>query len=408
MAKDRKTIIQILSYAAYDWASSPLPTLHASFVFAVYFTTTVMPEGGTTAWAWMTSLSGFAIALAALLSGGLADRLAWRKILLGVLTVIAIVSAMTLWVITPQLSFIPLALCLSALVIFAAELSFVFYNALLTNVTSKDNIGRVSGFSWGLGYIGAIASLALVLFLFIFPETPPFGLDPNQYEHIRIVMPIAGLWLAVFSIPFFIFVPEGKPEPDAGRIKETWALLSQCPGMIRFLISRMFYADGLVTLFAFGGIFAAHVFGLNQKEVLIFAIITNITAGFGAIFGGMIDDRLGAIRTIRVCLIALIMIGGMIMMAEQVKTFWILGSLLGIFIGPLQSASRSHLARIAPQGAEARTFSFMMLTGKSTAFLGPFFYGLVVSLSGDDRWGMAVVLGFLMLGLALLKDHVKA
>ena len=393
----------VLSYAAYDWAASPLPTLHATFVFAVYFTTVIMPDGGTVAWAWMTALAGIAVAIAAPFSGIIADRYGWRKRSLFVLTLMAIITGGLLWFVQPETRFAVMALGLSAVMIFATELSFVFYNALLPKVATAKTIGRVSGLAWGFGYIGAILSLGLVLGILILPDARPFGLDADGAEHIRITMPLAAIWLAVFVIPFFLYVPEGQPDPEAHNLRQTWRLIKQSPGMVRFLITRMIYADGLVTLFAFGGIFAANVFGLSQTEVLIFAIITNLTAGVGAIVGGWADDRLGAIKTIRFNLIALIIIGAVIMLASTPVMFWVMGSLLGFFIGPLQSASRSHLARLAPKNKEAQVFSFMMLTGKSTAFVGPFLYGVVVLMTGQDRYGMAVVLALLIGGLLLLR-----
>ena len=407
MDKDGSSKKTVLSYAAYDWAASPLPTLHATFVFAVYFTTVIMPEGGTVAWAWMTALSGIAVAIIAPFSGMIADRYGWRKKSLFVLTVMAIVAGVLLWLVQPESRFIALALGLSAVLIFATELSFVFYNALLPKVANTKTIGRVSGLAWGFGYIGAILSLGLVLGVLILPEMPPFGLDADRAEHIRITMPLAAIWLALFVIPFFLYVPEGKPDPAAQNLRQTWRLIRQTPGMLRFLITRMIYADGLVTLFAFGGIFAANVFRLNQTDVLIFAIVTNLTAGIGAIIGGWADDHFGAIKTIRASLVALIIIGAVIMLATDPMMFWAMGSLLGFFIGPLQSASRSHLARIAPKDKEAQVFSFMMLTGKSTAFVGPFLYGLVVLITGQDRYGMAVVLALLIGGLLLLRPAPK-
>ncbi len=407
MDRDGNNKKTVLSYAAYDWAASPLPTLHATVVFAVYFTTVIMPEGGTVAWAWMTALSGIAVAIIAPFSGMIADRYGWLKKSLFVLTVMAIVAGAFLWLVQPESRFIALALGLSAVLIFATELSFVFYNALLPKVANAKTIGRVSGLAWGFGYIGAILSLGLVLGVLILPEMPPFGLDADRAEHIRITMPLAAIWLALFVIPFFLYVPEGKPDPAAQNLRQTWRLIRQTPGMLRFLITRMIYADGLVTLFAFGGIFAANVFGLNQTQVLIFAIVTNLTAGIGAIIGGWADDHFGAIKTIRASLVALIIIGAVIMLTTDPMMFWAMGSLLGFFIGPLQSASRSHLARIAPKDKEAQVFSFMMLTGKSTAFVGPFLYGVVVLITGQDRFGMAVVLAMLIIGLLLLRPATK-
>ncbi len=399
---------EVLSYALYDWASSPMPTLHATFVFAVYFTTTVMPENGTFAWSQMSAFAAFVVAFAAPFLGALADGRAMRKTLLLIMTIIGVISASALWMVKPDVSFASLALVLSAINIIVLELSFVFYNALLVGVSTPKNMGRVSGFSWGLGYIGAIVCLFPAL-AFIMPEIAPFGLDKSMAEHVRITMPLAAVWLLVFSIPFFVYVPEGKKSDGNFKeiLKEGWHVVRTTPGVLRFLIARIFYADALVTLFAMGGIFAAKVFGFEQTDVLLFAILLNITAGIGAMIGGILDDRVGALPTIRVSLIAMVILGITAMITTSATVFWIVGGVLGLFVGPVQSASRSYLARIVPSGTEARAFSFMMLTGKATAFIGPMIYGWLVFLSGQERAGMAIVVLLMLIGFIMLLGHEK-
>ena len=408
MSATKSSTKEIISYALYDWATSPVPTLHATFVFAVYFTTTVMPENGTFAWSQMSALAAFIVAFAAPFFGALADGKAMRKTLLMIVTVIGIISAAALWFVKPDASFATMALVLSAINIVVMEIAFVFYNALIVGVSTPKNIGSVSGFSWGLGYIGAIVCLFLAL-AFVMPEVAPFGLDKSMAEHVRITMPLAAVWLLVFSIPFFIYVPEG--EKSEGSFKEIlvegWQVVRTTPGVLRFLIARIFYADALVTLFAMGGIFAAKVFGFEQTDVLLFAILLNITAGIGAMIGGILDDRVGALPTIRVSLIAMVILGTAAMITTSATMFWIIGGILGIFVGPVQAASRSYFARLVPSGVEARAFSFMMLTGKATAFIGPMIYGWIVFLSGQERLGMSIVVVLMLIGFLLLIGQEK-
>lgn len=394
----------IMAYALYDWASSPVPTLHATFVFAVYFSTAVMPEGGTTAWAWMTAFSAAVVAVLSPLLGAVADQMGKRKSLLAMMSIIGGVSVAALWSIQPDPAYATLALMLSAISIIAMETAFVFYNALLPGVAGRQIIGRVSGFAWGAGYFGAIICLVLALGFFILPEQPGFGLDKETAEHIRITMPFAAVWFLLFAAPFFLFVPEGLKceEPFLPVLKEGWSIVRDTPGLLRFLIARMFYADALVTLFAFGGIYAAKVFDFSQTEVIIFAIVLNITAGFGAVFGGIVDDRLGSLTTIRISLFSLTGFGLAGLLAPNAAVFWIAGSLLGICIGPLQAASRSHALRLSPEGSEARVFGFMMLTGKATAFIGPLIYGWLVLETGSERAGMLSVILLFVMGIGLL------
>ena len=393
-----------VKFGLYDWASSPLPALHATFIFPVYFATSVMPDGGSAAWAWMNAAAALIIAFLAPLLGVVADHFASRKTIMLVLTLIASLAASALWWVTPDVDAALLALIVSAIVIVASELSFVAYNALLPQLAERSVIGRVSGVAWGMGYFGAIICLVLMLAVFVLPETPPFGLDPATLEHIRITMPLAGLWFALFAVPFFLLIREGPrtSKPFLTGLKQGWGAVRSTPGLLRFLLARMLFADALVTLFAMGGIFAARVHGFSQTDVLIFAIILNITAGIGALVGGKADDHLGSLMTIRWALILMILLGGAAIIAQSPPMFWVVGSLLGLFVGPLQASSRSMVARLAPDGTESRVFGFMMLTGKATAFLGPFFYGLLVTITDSDRVGMTVVIVLMALGLVLL------
>ena len=394
------------AWALYDWASSPVPTLHATFIFSVYFATTVMPEGGSAAWAWMTSAAALAVAIMAPLAGRIADRFNASKASLGLVTLGGVIATAALWIIEPDSSFAMTALILSAISIFMMEISFVFYNALLPNVARPDAYGRVSGMAWGLGYAGAIGALAIVLMVFVMPEQAPFGLDKAAAEHVRITMVFAALWLAIFALPLFITVPSStqprSARPLFAELKASLKTAMAIPGMVRFLVARMLFADGLITLFAFGGIYAAKIFGFTQTMVLVFGIVLNITAGIGAALCGRLDDRYGSVAVIRISLIALILLGTIAILAPNEAVFWGAGALLGIFIGPLQSSSRVYVAHKAPAADRASMFGLMMFSGKATSFVGPLGYGILVTASGTDRVGMAIVIALLLAGLAVM------
>ena len=397
-------------WALYDWASSPVPTLHATFVFAVYFTTTIAPENGTVLWAQMTSITALAVALASPFVGRFADSHGLIKQgLTGTLSIGAL-AVIFLWFAEPDTAFITYALLISALSIFMMEISFVFYNALLVHLVPEQKMGRISGIAWGTGYVGAVIALGLALAIFILPETAPFGLDKQAAEHVRATMIFAGAWALIFSIPLFLFVPKPPATPVEGRyfdqIKKAIIEASKIPNMVRFLIARMAFNDGLVTLFALGGIFAAKVYGFTQTEILIFAISLNISAGIGAILGGWADDKLGSLRTVRLSLYGLIIFGTIAILAPSKMIFWGATLLLGIFVGPSQAASRSYVARLAPEASKASLFGLYMLSGKATSFVGPMIYGWLVLATGLERAGMAIVIILTLLGLWLLpKDN---
>ena len=327
----------LISWSLYDWASSPVPTLHATFIFSVYFTTAVMPDGGTAAWAWMTSATALAVAVAAPLLGRLADRHGWLKACLGIVTIIGAVATAGLWFVLPDSHYALTALALSAASIFAMEIGFVFYNAMLPSVATEPEYGRASGLAWGLGYVGAIIALGLVLLLFVLPEEPALGIGKDNAAHIRITMCFAALWLVVFALPLFLFVRQPAAKTDAtpflASLRQSMGLAIRIPDMARFLLARMLFADGLVTLFAFGGIYAATVFGLSQTMVLVFGILLNITAGIGAAGGGFADDRFGSVAVMRGCLVALAGLGTIAVLAPNEAVFWMAGAALGFSSG---------------------------------------------------------------------------
>ncbi|WP_431271457.1 MFS transporter [Dankookia sp. P2] len=188
-------------------------------------------------------------------------------------------------------------------------------------------------------------------------------------------------------------------------LAETAALLRRLPRnpvLLRFLVARLFYTDGLNTLFAFGAIHAAGVFGMGFEEILLFGIALNLTAGLGAAGFGLVEDRLGSKRTVMLALAALVMLGSGLLVAEGKTQFWALALLLGVFIGPSQAASRTLMARLAPPGEAAAHFGLFALSGRVTGFLGPAVLAAVTAATGSQRAGMATVVVFLAVGAALL------
>ena len=406
MENQTNTLQPKIAYGLFDWASSPVPTLHATFVFAVYYVASVSPETGSAEWAWMNSLAALTIAIICPILGASADRNGNRKTWLGIMMATGIAATGLLWWVQPNASWMWYALILSFISIVAMESLFTFYNALLPSVVANDKIGSVSGFSWAAGYFGAIFCLALVLVLFILPEQPPFGLDKALSEQVRITMPFAALWFLIFGLPLFFWIKEPQVQTKKlsilNTIKQGIDTAKTIPGLVRFLLARMLYADALVVIFAFGGIYATNVFDFTQDEVIGFAIAINLTAGLGAASVGWLEDRLGGFKTVRLSLICLIVLAFVVLISPTKAFFWASALTTGFFIGPIQSASRTVVARIIPPEQRARIFGLYMISGKATSFLGPLLYGILFTMFGTDRAGMAVAVVFLLIGFLLL------
>lgn len=403
----------IISWCLYDLANSAFPTVITTFVFGTYFTTAVAdsPTTGQAIWGNAMAAAAVVIAMLAPIVGAIADFSGGRKAWLAFFSVICIVATASLWFVTPAPAAIPIAVAGIILATIGFEMGMVFYNAMLPDVASRDYYGRVSGWGWGLGYLGGLAALVIALVGFVQADTPWFGIGKDDAAHVRAIAPLVAIWFAVFSIPLFLFVREAPR--DAKPIGEAIGLgMKSLVGTFRhfrtyrtafwFLLARMIYTDGLNTLFAFGGIFAAGVFGMPLKDVILFGIALNVTAGLGAVVFAFLDDKWGAKTVLIISLTSLIILGCIAFTTDSKTVFWTVGIIVGTFIGPSQAASRSLMARIAPEALRTEFFGLYALSGKATAFLGPLVLGVVTASFDSQRLGMATILVFLAVGLGLL------
>lgn len=404
----------LIAWCLYDWANSAFPTVISTFVFATYFVQGVAADvaTGTAQWSLAMSLAGIAIAALSPPLGAIADKGGARKPLLLLATLVNVPLCASLWFVRPDPSYAVLGIVLVAAATVAFEVGTVFYNSLLPGVAPPHLLGRASGWAWGIGYAGGLGALAVCLLLLVQPDPSPLGLDRAQAEHVRAAGPLVALWWLAFSWPLFAFVreppvPGALPWGQAARqgiaaMARVWPALQAVPGSARFLLANMLYMNGLNTLFSFGAVYAAGSFGMTTEDVLLFGITLNVTAGLGAAGFAFIDDRFGAKPTVTVALLAMIVLGIALLLARDKALFWALGLALGVFMGPAQAASRSLMARLAPENLRGEFFGLFALSGRVTSFAGPAVLGVATVMSGSQRVGMATILVFLAAGLWLL------
>ena len=402
---------EVWSWALYDFANSPFTTLVVTFVYATYFTQAIAddPAHGTALWSRGVTITAIVVALSSPVLGALADRGGYRKLFVLLSTLVCAAATALLYRVMP--GEVVAALVLFVIANIAYEFGTVFYNAFLPEIADEGKIGRVSGLGWGLGYFGGLLALALALVTLVQPETPWFGFSTENGENVRATNLLVAAWFVVFSLPLFLWVREDRSRiSPAGRVirdgwvqlKHTFREVGRYRQTVRFLIARLVYNDGLVTVFAFGGIYAAGTFGFTIEQVLVFGIVINVAAGGSAIAMGLLDDKIGGKRTIVVSLIGLIIATTIAVTATSELWLWIAGILIGIFTGPNQSASRSLMGRFVPKAVENEFFGFFAFSGKLTAFLGPFLLGVLTDVTGSQRVGVSVVLVLFAIGLALL------
>ena len=401
----------IWSWALYDFANSPFTTLVVTFVYATYFTQVIAPDpiAGTVLWSRAVALTAVVVAACSPILGALADRGGFRKLFVMLSTLCCVLATTGLYFVLPGHVWAALALLVAANVAF--EFGTVFYNAFLPNLAPPGRIGRISGYGWGLGYLGGLLALAVALVTLIQPDVPWFGFSTESGQNIRATNLLVAVWFLVFSLPLFLWVDEPRPRHTDGRrvvaaafaqLHRTLHEIRKHRQVVRFLVARMIYNDGLVTIFAFGGIYAAGTFGFTLQEVLVFGIVLNLAAGLGALTMGHLDDWIGGKPTLVISLVGLFAGTLLAVVAPSELWLWVAGIIIGIFIGPNQSASRTMMARFVPPDAQNEFFGFFAFSGKLTAFLGPLLLGVLTQWSGSQRVGVSVVLLLLGLGLVLL------
>jgi UMF1 family MFS transporter len=402
---------QLLAWAFYDWASSAFPIIVTTFVFATYFTTHVAANEiqGTYQWATATAIAGVMIAILSPIFGSIADHGGHHKRWLIFFTLLSALFTALLWFAYPQVTFIKSTLVCVVLGTICLEIAVVFYNSFLPHLAPQKYLGRISGWAWGLGYLGGIISLSIALFGFI--QNPPAWLNLQTAEQVRICALLTAVWYLIFSLPLFIAVPDTEStgiKPLAAVKKGfkdlvlTLKQLSNQKNLTLYLIAHLIYADGLNTLFAFGGIYAAGTFGMDLSHVILFGITMNLSAGLGAIVLAWIDDYLGSKATILISLFFLITLGVPLLFVHETWLFWSIALTLAIFIGPVQAASRSLMARLTPLEKSTEMFGLYAFSGKITAFMGPWLLGLLTYFFHSQRAGMGSILLFFLVGALLM------
>src|ERR1700730_12399728 len=434
----------VVSWIFFDWAAQPYFTLITTFVFAPYFAAHVAkdPASGQALWGFATAAAGLMIAPMSPVLGAIADASGRRKPWIAAFGALLVIGSCAMWFGKPgDPTVIPPLLFAYAIATIGVGFATVFNNAMMPSLVPPNKIGRLSGTGWATGYVGGILSLILVLgFLAANPETgrtlfgfmPLFGLDPGTHQGDRISGPLTGIWFIIFVLPMFLLTPDypaKRPVSAALRLglielRQTLGELPRRKSMAAFLLANMIYTDGLVSLFAFGGIYAAGTFGWNTIQIGTFGILLAIAGTFGAWLGGKLDDSLGPKRVIAgslvILLFAIVAIllvdkgsiffvkvapptpGGALFSGAAERAYLMLGCLIGMAGGPLQAASRTLLVRMAPKDRIAQYFGLFALTGKVTSFVGPLLIGMITAITASQKAGMAMLVVFFVTGLALL------
>lgn len=427
----------------FDWAAQPFFTVIVTFIFGPYFVTRLAddPVSGQAAWGYTITAAGIFIALLSPFLGAIADASGRRKPWIASFAIVKIIALLLLWRAAPGTDLWLPMLCI-ALAMVAAEFSIVFNDSMMPRLIPPNDIGRVSNLAWGLGYAGGLVVLFSILLLLagnqttgktLIGITPLFGLDATYGEDARAAGPYAAMWYALFILPMFLFTPDAKKGAPLAQamsnsladLKNTLRELNQRRSLLRFLIARMIYQDGVNGLLALGGTFAAGMFAWQTIEMGVYGILLLVIAIGGCAYAGRLDSRMGSKKVVQISLVCLIVAtlgiistgpgytlfgivqlsttdnGGLFGTAAE-KAYVLFGLLIGIAFGPVQASSRSHMARSVDVAEAGKYFGIYALAGRATSFMAPMAVATITTLTHSARLGMVALIIFLLAGYIVL------
>jgi UMF1 family MFS transporter len=391
-----KSRLATTSWALYDFAN----TIFSMNIITMYFAQWIILDNKKEDiyYSGGYALSMFLVATTMPILGAISDVKGKRKPFLLALTLGCIFCTILIGIISNNVldvnTKVLLALSFFVLANFCYEGGLVFYNALLPEVSTKDNIGKVSGLGVSLGYVGAIMGLLLVK---PFVEGSLFGMKipfTSQGGREKAFIPTA-LFFLLFSLPMFLWVKERVRENLAKeKVKmksaflKVWEGISNTqkyPGVLRFLIANFFVADAIATASIFMAVYAQLVMGFPDAVKIWFFIVSTTSAVIGSFLCGYVTDYVGPKKTFFFVIIGWILSLSVVMFISDKTIFWIMGSFVGIFLGSTWTASRPLLTSLAPKEVLGQFFGLYSLSGKAAAILGPIIWGFVILYFKADK-----------------------
>jgi UMF1 family MFS transporter len=393
---DRK---RVGAWAMFDFANSVYPAVIVTAVYSAYYTEAVVLEGGgrgTQMWGWGLSTSAIIVALSAPLLGAIADRGGARKKFMLFYVALCLLGVLMFTTVQPGMAWRGLILFIVANVGF--ESALVFYNSYLPDIVPADMQGRVSGLGFGVGYAGSALGLLLAI--------------PLVGEMERVWIMVVAFFL-VFSIPAFVLLPKDEPgemslAQAAGWgltnfrviVAEVWALKD----LRNFLMAFFFYIDGVLTIIGMAAPVAQETFDFSPTETIVLFLIVQFSALGGAFALAKPADTLGPKPVLRGVILLWVLCGVSAFFVQDKMLFFGLAVLAGFGLGSVQSASRSYVSRLIPDGRESELFGFYALCGKSSSALGPWLFGMAtVVAGGNQRPAFLVITSMFLIGLLLLQ-----
>ncbi len=399
---------KVFSWLLFDFANTSFSVMMVTFAFPLFFKNVICKGEpmGDALWGFSISLSMLLVAVISPVLGAAADYSGKRKRFLLFFTVASVLA-------TAMLSFFGPGMVVAAVILFIiANMGFegglVFYDAYLKELASPKSIGRVSGYGFAMGYLGALSILLLVSPLL------SKGIVLTNMPNVQLSFLVVAIFFALFAAPLFLVLRDEKKNDRPAisfaslinsirEVRYTVQHIMSYPDLVRFLLAYFFYNDAILTVIAFSSIYAQNSLGFTTGELIEFFMLVQTTAIAGSVIFGFVTDKVGPKKTIVMTLMIWFVVIFAAIFADSKELFFYTGMLAGMSMGSSQAASRSMMALLTPQEHVTEFFGFYDGTfGKASAVVGPLVFGLVSAQAGSQKVALASLLVFFTLGLLLM------
>jgi MFS transporter, UMF1 family len=411
---DRAGRRERLSWAMYDFANSGYTTVVLTTVFNAYFVAVIASGGGfapgtgTFLWTLAIGIANVIVIVSAPVIGAIADGRAAKKRFLLVTSVGCVVTTALLASAGP--GDVALAMVLVAISLVCFDTGENLIAAFLPELVPDDEMGRMSGYGWGLGYLGGLITLALCLGYIGWAQ----GRGQTEADFVPATLLITAAVFALAAVPTFLFLRErATPHPPPAGISYLRAGLGRVFGTIahahahrdlfRFLVALVVFQSGVNTVVVLTAVYARAEFGLDSRDLVLLVMVVNLAAAAGSLAVGFAQDRFGSVRSLAVTLIVWIVGLVLVLRAQDMVHVWIAAHVMGFAMGGSQSCGRALVGLFTPAARTAEFFGLWGLANRVATIIGPVTYGLVnLGTGGNQHAAMFSTIAFFAAGLLLL------
>lgn len=401
---------EVFAWAMFDFANSGYTTVVITAIFNAYFVAVIAGNAVWATFAWTAALSAsyVLIVLTAPVLGAFADAYACKKPLLGAATIGCVLFTAALAAAGRGDLTVAIACLIASNFCFGTSENLIA--AFLPELVRSEHLGRVSGWGWGLGYLGGMLTLGICLAY----VTAAQGRGDTAEAFVPVTLLITAVMFALAASPSLVLLRErGRPSEAqvasglvraaVNRLRVTLAQVGRFRDLARFLVCIVCYQAGVQSVITLAAIYAQQVMKFTTGQTLMLILVVNLAAALGAVAFGYVQDRLGHKRTLAITLAGWLGMVIIVVAAQGVVAFWIAAHIAGLCLGSSQSAGRALVGYLSPADRHGEFFGLWGLSVKLSAILGPLTYGMLVWVSdGDHRLAFLATGVFFLAGLALL------